>query len=198
MGRFAEALRSSPGARANVSFAGGGGGQGISRTLRATGNQIEATAKPSMKVQSATASQIVTLRIRSLLSSDTMSRATVPHNARHHPPPRAIDLHESRRVGGRVHAVVRFRPRLPLAVAATQLVPDFHDLRPPARAPDLFRDVGRVGDMLGVRMSAGWEYPVEQPDRERQPRPHQNIFTLHRLRPFGDGLPLPFEKVIHP
>src|SRR5829696_9183298 len=107
MGRFAEALRSSPGARANVSFAGGGGGQGISRTLRATGNQIEATAKPSMKVQSATASQIVTLRIRSLLSSDTMSRATVPHNARHHPPPRAIDLHESRRVGGRVHAVVR-------------------------------------------------------------------------------------------
>ena len=27
-------------------------------------------------------------------------------NARHHPPPQAIDLHESRRVGGRVHAVV--------------------------------------------------------------------------------------------
>jgi hypothetical protein len=33
--------------------------------------------------------------------------ARPPHNARHHPPPRMIDLHESRRVGGRVHAVVR-------------------------------------------------------------------------------------------
>jgi hypothetical protein len=29
------------------------------------------------------------------------------HSVRHHTLPRAIDLHESRRVGGRVHAVVR-------------------------------------------------------------------------------------------
>jgi hypothetical protein len=28
------------------------------------------------------------------------------HNARHHPPPSQIDLLDSRRVGGRVHAVV--------------------------------------------------------------------------------------------
>ena len=27
-------------------------------------------------------------------------------NARHHPPPHKVDLHESHRVGGRVHAVV--------------------------------------------------------------------------------------------
>ena len=31
-------------------------------------------------------------------------------NAKHHPPPRVIDVDESRRVGGRVHAVVRLRP----------------------------------------------------------------------------------------
>jgi hypothetical protein len=37
-------------------------------------------------------------------------------NARHHPPPRAIDVHEIPRVGGRVHAVVRcvFAGRKPL------------------------------------------------------------------------------------
>jgi hypothetical protein len=35
-------------------------------------------------------------------------------NARHHPPPQAIGLHDKQRVGGRVHAVVRFqRPFLP-------------------------------------------------------------------------------------
>ena len=39
-------------------------------------------------------------------SPSWISRPEQP-NARHHPPPRAIDLHESRRVGGRVHAVVR-------------------------------------------------------------------------------------------
>ncbi len=33
--------------------------------------------------------------------------AIPPPNARHHPPPRAIDVHEILRVGGRVHAVVR-------------------------------------------------------------------------------------------
>jgi hypothetical protein len=31
-------------------------------------------------------------------------------NARHHPPPRAIEVDDKRRVGGRVHAVVRRRP----------------------------------------------------------------------------------------
>jgi hypothetical protein len=37
--------------------------------------------------------------------------APVTPNARHHPPPRAIDLYESCRVGGRVHAVVSWRAR---------------------------------------------------------------------------------------
>ena len=37
----------------------------------------------------------------------TRLSARPPHNARHHPPPQAFDLHKSRRVGGRVHAVVR-------------------------------------------------------------------------------------------
>src|SRR5215210_5211835 len=42
----------------------------------------------------------------------TSSFAMPPPNARHHPPPRAIADDESRRVGGRVHAVVRLRPPL--------------------------------------------------------------------------------------
>src|SRR5215203_399682 len=37
------------------------------------------------------------------------SYLTKPANARHRPPPRALDLHEILRVGGRVHAVVRLR-----------------------------------------------------------------------------------------
>ena len=105
---------------------------------------------------------------------------------------------ERQRVAGRVHAVVRFRPRLLRAAAATQLVPDVHDLRASARAPNLFRSVGRVGDMFSVRIPAEREDPVEQPDRDRQARPHPNIFPLQRLRPFGHGLPLPCQKMIHP
>jgi hypothetical protein len=41
----------------------------------------------------------------------TIPSSPKPPNARHHPPPRQIDLHESLRVGGRVHAVVRLRLR---------------------------------------------------------------------------------------
>ena len=38
--------------------------------------------------------------------------STHPYNARHHPPPQELELHDIMRVGGRVHAVVRRRPAL--------------------------------------------------------------------------------------
>src|SRR5215203_4951010 len=59
-----------------------------------------------------------------------MPCARPPHNARHHPPPRAIANDDSRRVGGRVHAVVRFRSSLDRA----PLPYDYADDDAPERA----------------------------------------------------------------
>jgi hypothetical protein len=40
------------------------------------------------------------------MQSQDSSDGTTPSQAHEHPPPRTIDVDESRRVGGRVHAVV--------------------------------------------------------------------------------------------